>query len=69
MLEASWTLPSPGSVIRLMTSQTIQPRSSSMTCHFMGNAGIELPGNELMVRVIQVRISSRPWNWPYTCSM
>ena len=69
MFVALMTLPSPGSLIGLSSSQMIRPVGSSMTDHNDGNATMWLPGKVVIVCLIHSRTSSRPRMVPAACSM
>ena len=62
------TLPSPGSFMGLLISQTTQPRSSSTMYQVGGNLVMWLPGKLVIVRTTQRRTSSRPCRVPNACS-
>ncbi len=62
--DCSCTEPSPGSGIRLRTSQTSRDADASTTDQASGKPVITPPGKVVMVSVDQARISSRPWKVP-----
>ena len=65
---SSCTEPSPGSGIRLRTSQITRRVGASTTCQAIGKLVIVFPGNDVIVLTTHDLIASRPVNVPKACS-
>ena len=66
--DSSSRVPSPGSGIRLRTSQISRDDGASTTCQASGKPVMMPPGNVVIVGTDQARISSRPRKVPNACS-